>query len=100
MSLAPSERRALARIESLLRSSDPRLAAMLATFTHPAHRATSWIKHFLPVTLAMAVICLVILGELFIGHNSQLSCSAGHARATAVWQIGGCTQHPLTHRIT
>ena len=35
MSLTPAERRALARIEDSLRSSDPGLAAMLATFALP-----------------------------------------------------------------
>jgi len=35
MSLAPGERLALARIEDALRYSDPRLAAMLSTFTLP-----------------------------------------------------------------
>lgn len=39
MSLAPSEQRALAKIEDRLRTSDPRLAVMLATFTVlAAHR--------------------------------------------------------------
>lgn len=38
MSLAPSEQRALARIEESLRTSDPRLAAMMAAFSHLADR--------------------------------------------------------------
>jgi|SRR5579875_2320451 len=100
MSLAPSERRALARIEHLLRSSDPALARMLATFSHPVHSTITWVKRFLPVTLALAVIGGVIMGEVLVGHSSPPPCSAGRAHTTAVWRFESCTRQTVAHRLT
>jgi Protein of unknown function (DUF3040) len=97
MSLAPSERRALARIESLLRSSDPGLATMLATFTHPAHLARDRFKRFIPVALAMAAMGLIIVGSFALGHVSRTSCGVRGAHASVVWQIDGCAGSPAGH---
>jgi hypothetical protein len=110
MSLVPSERRALARIEILLRNSDPGLAAMLATFTHPKHRGGffgrlfSWrtwmrIKHFVPVTIAVAVICLVILGGILLGHGGRSVCDSSNLRGTVTWQLADCSAQSSAHHI-
>jgi hypothetical protein len=50
MSLAPSERRPLAGIQDALRTSDPRLAATMATFTALTARRTG------PVRVLLAVL--------------------------------------------
>lgn len=104
MSLAPSERRALARIEILLRSSDPGLATMLATFTHPKHRdgLFTWrrIKHFVPVTIAVTIICLVILGGILLGHTGRSVCDSSNLRGTLTWQLSDCSAQSTTHRIS
>jgi hypothetical protein len=110
MSLAPSERRALARIETLLRKSDPGLASMLATFTHPAHRGGflgrlfSWrtwqrIKHFVPVTVAVGVICLVILGGILLGHAGRNACGPSNLRGSVTWELNDCSAQTTAHRI-
>ena len=110
MSLAPSERRALARIEMLLRSSDTGLAAMLATFTHPKHRGGffgrlfSWrtwlrIKHFVPVTIAVAVICLVILGGILLGNPGRSVCDSSNLRGTLTWQLSDCSAQSSAQHI-
>ncbi|HEY2575228.1 MAG TPA: DUF3040 domain-containing protein [Streptosporangiaceae bacterium] len=103
MSLAPGERRALARIETLLRSSDPGLATMLATFTHPAHRDGffTWrrLKHFVPVTIAVAVICLVILGGILLGRGGRSVCDSSNLRGTVTWQLNDCSAQSTAHRI-
>lgn len=66
MSLAPGERRALARIEDDLRRCDPRLADMLATFALPASRRLMyrgrrllWWRPRKPFMLAAAVLTAV-----------------------------------------
>ena len=76
MSLAPNERRALAGIENALRSSDPRLAAMLATFTVPITlrvivRLTRLLRRrsrrLLCAAVALAAVCAVVLSWLAAG---------------------------------
>jgi hypothetical protein len=62
MSLLPSEQRALAAIEVSLRASDPKLAAMLATFTlPPTARLTS---RAMALAITVVAICSVIAGWL------------------------------------
>jgi hypothetical protein len=103
MSLAPSERKALARIENLLRSSDPGLATMLATFTHPKHRdgVFTWrrLKYFIPVTLAIAGICLIIAGGILLGRGSRSVCDSRTMRGTVTWQLSDCSAQSPAHRI-
>src|SRR5438067_8736951 len=78
MSLAPNERRALAGIENALCSSDPRLAAMLATFTLPiilrvivrVTRLLRWRRRgrrFLWATAGLAAVGAVVLIWLAAG---------------------------------
>jgi hypothetical protein len=74
MSLAPGEQRALARIEDSLRTSDPQLAMMLATFSVLVTRRTRrcrcracsppWrlrLRGLVMTLLAAAVIGLLVL---------------------------------------
>jgi hypothetical protein len=70
MSLAPSERRALARIEHTLRNNDPKLAALMAIFTvltSRRYRIPHWtwlspwrprLRYIIPAAIAVAVIFL------------------------------------------
>lgn len=86
MSLAPHERRALASIEESLGSSDPRLAAMLATFTLPSlhnevsggKRLIRWMaraKRFVLVALAFVAVCAIVMFALLhVGNGGATSC--------------------------
>jgi hypothetical protein len=104
MSLAPSERRALARIENLLRSSDPGLATMLATFTHPKHRDgfLTWrrLKRFVPVALAITGICLIVVGGILLGRGGRSVCDSSNLRGTVTWQLSDCSAQSTAHRIS
>jgi hypothetical protein len=95
MGLAPSEQRALARIEDSLCRSDPGLAARLATFAAaPAprrKRLASWrpIMPFIPVTVAVTAACLVIAAALLLSHpGRRLPCGPG--MPSSVSTLGVC----------
>jgi hypothetical protein len=101
MSLAPSEREALARIESSLRSSDPRLAARMATFTVLASRRriphwkclSPWrlqIKRIIVVIIATAAAALVVLGGVFLSHLSQVPGPPRNLCGIAIDQTNSC----------
>jgi hypothetical protein len=101
MSLAPSEREALARIESSLRSSDPRLAARMATFTALASRRriprwkclSPWrlrIRRLIPLAVATAVAALVVLGGVFLSHTSQVPGPPRNVCRVAIVQTSNC----------
>lgn len=107
MSLAPRDRQALARIEDSLRSTDPRLAAMLTTFTvitsHrkiPRWRCLSpWrlrIRRFVPLTLAVALIAggLVLFSTLSqVSHAPATPGGCG----TAITQLASCPGTGASH---
>jgi hypothetical protein len=82
MSLAPSEQRALTRIEESLRNSDPRLAAMMTVFTvlvsrrriRPWTCLSPWrlpLKRLAVVTLALAAIGAVVLAAALSGRSGH-----------------------------
>jgi hypothetical protein len=83
MSLAPSERRALDKIENSLRHSDPRLARMLARFTVPISRGGLMvmmrgprrIKPLIVSVIALTAISLLVLAVLH-SPGTVLPCSA------------------------
>jgi hypothetical protein len=81
MSLAPREQHLLARIEHSLRSTDPGLARMLATFTLPAFRGglahlyRSRGREFVPPALALVAIAAIICCGLLLGHPGSLPCA-------------------------
>jgi Protein of unknown function (DUF3040) len=81
MSLAPREQHLLARIEHSLRSTDPRLARMLATFTLPAFRGglahlfRSRGREFVPPALALVVISAIICCGMLLGHPGSVPCA-------------------------
>ena len=81
MSLAPREQRLLARIEHSLRSTDPRLARMLATFRLPAfrgglsHLCRSRGRDFVPPAIALVAISLIICCGLLLGHPGSVPCA-------------------------
>jgi hypothetical protein len=94
MSLAPHERRALASIEESLGSSDPRLAAMLATFTLPSLRngfpggkrlirRIARAKRFLLVALAFVAVCAVVMFGLLHGGNGGATFCDQHGGSPA-----------------
>lgn len=100
MSLAPYEQRALAGIEATLRSSDPRLAALLATLTVPASRgriprlgrlSPRWprTRPFIPVTTAMAMITLIVLA-LLLSHPASRPCTYRSGPVTPAGQLSSC----------
>ncbi len=80
MGLAPSEQRALALIEDSLRRSDPRLAAMMATFgvLVTRRRIRCWTcvspwrlqaRRMVLAALVLASVGLLILGVLLASHS-------------------------------
>jgi hypothetical protein len=91
MSLAPGERLALAWIEDALRYSDPRLAAMLATFTLPRtlrlrirgeRLARSRVGRVVAVTIALAAMCVSVLAWLLPAPRGQPACPPGRQPLT------------------
>jgi hypothetical protein len=96
MSLAPREQRVLAKIEHSLRSSDPRLAHMLATFSLPAfrggiqHLLRLRFKDFVPPALALVAISLIICGGLLLSHTGPASCALHSARPIAAGRLSTC----------
>jgi hypothetical protein len=102
MSLAPRERRTLASMEDSLCASDPRLAAMLATFTLPGRRTrllirargfgkrigrgrVALLRHKRPIltVLVLAVLLLTMIGLLSRTTPGQRLCAPGQARVSA-----------------
>ena len=95
MSLAPSERQALATIEDSLRRTDPRLAAKLATFNVLVTRRrfrrwkslSPWRLHVRPVikmAVALAALGLLILIVTVFSHPGPRRGSRGGCSATVV----------------
>ena len=98
MSLAPAERRALARIEDSLCRSDPGLARMLTRFRLPVTRG-GWMvpvhrlrrgRLFVALMLAM-ILCLCVLAIVFGPHRAP-SCggASGTGPATAAARVSHC----------
>lgn len=91
MSLTPAERRALAWIEDSLRSSDPGLAAMLATFTLPGPGARvvaalirlppriTRARPLILAAIALATMCVIFIGALQGGGGDPLCIPGGRA---------------------
>src|SRR5919108_3967879 len=86
MSLAPGEQQALTGIENALRDSDPRLAAMLTTFTPPLtlrlrirgeRLARSRVSRIVAVAVALAAMCVSVLGWLLPAPPGQPACPPG-----------------------
>lgn len=86
MSLAPGEQRALAGIENALCHSDPRLATMLTTFTPPRtlrlrirgeRLARSQVSRIVAVTVALAAMCVSVLGWLLPAQHGPPACPPG-----------------------
>ena len=81
MSLVPSEQHLLTRIEHSLRSTDPRLARMLATFTLPAFRGglahlfRSRRREFVPPALTLVAIGLIVCCGLLLGRVYPVRCT-------------------------
>jgi hypothetical protein len=101
MSLAPSERRALARIENSLSSSDPGLATMLATFTLPTfdggtprwkcllRRIVRIPIPFILAGLVLAAMSAIIVGALLRSGPGDPLCTPS-TRAIAGGQTLSC----------
>ncbi len=77
-----AERRALARIDSRFRRSDPRLAAMFAVFNYShrhergpdTERLSAWrpaLSRVPAIALALAGLVLIVLGMIFLAQTSQ-----------------------------
>jgi hypothetical protein len=99
MSLAPSERRALGRIEDSLSRSDPRLATMLATFTLTPFcgntpRLASVLRRItLTKRLMLAVTTLAALAVIMISallHSSRADPLCSPAARVAGGQTLSC----------
>jgi Protein of unknown function (DUF3040) len=97
MSLPPGEQRALAGIENALRRSDPRLAAMLTTFTPPlavrltlclARAFLLQVARALAVALVLPTACVIVMSLLIISQPSQPGCPPG-MHASSPGQMGG-----------
>ena len=84
MSLAPREKRVLADIEDSLRSTDPRLATMLAGFTVPRwwkiRQALSWqlAKICLTAIFLAATAAGLVLFGLLSAPARQQQCASPH----------------------
>jgi hypothetical protein len=99
MSLAPGEQRALTRIEEDLRRSDPRLAAMLATFTLPLHcrAAARWEqlarwrpgRRFITAMVTLATLCGIVLACVLTRQPSQPPCPPDRP-ASVAGPVSGC----------
>jgi hypothetical protein len=102
MSLAPSEQRALARIGQSLGRSDPRLAAMMATFAVLATRRrvirrwtclSPWrlrIRRTVLAVLALAAAALVILTMALTSHPGHQVRRPGTPCSVSTQQPGDC----------
>ena len=104
MSLAPAERQALARIESSLRCSDPRLASMLTQFRLPLFRGGSTgltrrlpqLWPFISLMVALIVVFLFVLTVVLSpGKPSPCGVHSGPGFAIAAGQVTGCS--PASH---
>lgn len=101
MSLVPSEREVLARIEDSLRSSDPRLATMLTTFSLPGYGGTVLIwmrrclqqlryKRLVLVTIAVVAVTLAMIGLLPHAGSSRSPCAPGGRQLIVAGQVRSC----------
>lgn len=89
MSLAPAERRALARIEDSLCRSDPRLARMLTQFRLPLSRGGlkglarrfPALRPYLSLIIALAVALVFIL-VLMLSPSMPLRCEVSSRPGT------------------
>lgn len=107
MSLAPEERRTLARIEDSLSRSDPRLASWLTTFTLPARlrlmvgckraiirgRRLAWRRW--PARLALlaagaAVLSLIAAGMIALGRVKLPACAGPGVHTSAFRPVLTC----------
>jgi hypothetical protein len=99
MSLAPAERRALARIEDSLCRFDPRLARMLTQFRLPITRGGWKVLARRPrqltllVSLILAVTCLLCILAVVAGPHAPPPCGAGSGpgSVTAAAHINSCS---------
>jgi hypothetical protein len=90
MSLAPAERRALARIEDSLCRSDPGLARMLTRFRLPitcggwtiAARRLRRARLLVPLILAVTIV-LYVLAIVLAPRHAPPSCGAGSGPGSA-----------------
>jgi len=103
MSLAPGERLALARIEDALHYSDPRLAAMLATFVLPStlrlrvrgeRLARSRVSRIVAVSIALAAMCVSLLSWLLPAPCGQPACPPGRQPSACQHAVGSGSQFP------
>jgi hypothetical protein len=105
MSLAPSERKALAVIEASLRTTDPRLAARMATFTALVSRGriprwkclSPWrlrIRRFRVAGLVTAMLILTVVCGL-LGLRGHASTTSPSRCGIAVEKLAGCHDQPL-----
>jgi len=107
MSLAPEERRTLARIEDSLSRSDPRLASWLTTFTLPARlrlvvgckraimRGSRLAWRRWPARLALlaagaAVLSLIMAGMVALSRIKLPSCTEHGVHASVFRPILTC----------
>jgi Protein of unknown function (DUF3040) len=110
MSLAPGERRRLARIEDSLSRSDPRLAAWLTTFTLPVRlrlavacqraimRGSRLARRRRATRLALlaaglAALSLIVAGVVALSQVKVPACAGHGVRTSAVHSVLSC-QHP------
>lgn len=105
MSLAPRERKALAGIEDSLRTTDPKLAARMATFTElvSAGKIPRWkclspwrlrIRHCRAAGLVAAMVILAVVCIAFGLRGHASSTSWGRCGIT-VEQLAGCHDQPV-----
>lgn len=108
MSLAPDERRTLARIEDSLSRSDPRLAAWLTTFTLPvwlrltvgcrraimraSHlaRPPRWTARLAVLVAGLAVVSLMVAGMVALSRVRMPSCTEHHFHTSAYGPLPTC----------
>jgi Protein of unknown function (DUF3040) len=88
MSLAPSERQALAEIEQSLSTVDPKLAARMATFARLAQgdsiarwKSLSpwrlWLRRIAIVAIALVIVGLFIFAVLHAGASASATNTPG-----------------------
>jgi hypothetical protein len=109
MSLAPSERRALARIEESLRTTDRKLAGKLATFNALASRhgrlrwkwLSPWrlrLRRIIPMIVALAAMGIIVLAATVFSHSSPPGQPLGASHARCGTAAGRLTCQPAAVR--